>query len=137
MRRALAVAILATLAGCSITPLPAVNPQQAWVDMRMLSGKVIMAERLDGVRLEDGRYFQVTPGRHELLVRYDFEIYVGGSMMSEPDERTCYLTVPYNGFQAGQRYALEARTVGMNPSVRLYDQSRKVVAEDSDVHCLF
>ncbi|EIK97551.1 lipoprotein [Pseudomonas sp. M47T1] len=137
MRRALAVAVLTTLAGCSITPLPPVNPQQSWVDMTMLGGKVIMAERLDGVRLNDGRYFQVTPGRHELMVRYDFEIYAGSMFLIDPDERTCYLTVRYDGFQAGQRYRLEARTLGVNPSVRLYDQNKKVVAEDSAVNCLF
>ncbi len=137
MRRALAVAVLATLAGCSITPLPPVNPQQAWVDMTMLGGKVIMAERLDGVRLNDGRYFQVTPGSHDLMVRYDFEIYAGGLIMMEPDERTCYINVRYDGFQAGQRYLLEARTLGLNPSVRLYDSSKKVVAEDRAVNCLF
>jgi len=137
MRRALAVASFITLAGCSITPLPPVNPQQAWVDMTMLGGKVVMAERLDGVRLKDGRYFQVTPGSHELMVRYDFEIYAGGLIMMEPDERTCYLTLRYDGFQAGQRYLLEARTLGINPSARLYDQRKQVVAEDRSVNCLY
>ena len=137
MRRALAAVVLTTLAGCSTTPLPAKNPQQAWVDMTMLGGKVVMAERLDGVRLNDGRYFQVTPGSHELMVRYDFEIYAGRLMMAEPDERTCYLSVRYDGFQPGQRYLLETRTLGITPSARLYDQNRKVVAEDRDINCLF
>jgi len=137
MRRALAVASFITLAGCSITPLPPVNPQQAWVDMTMLGGKVVMAERLDGVRLKDGRYFQVSPGSHELMVRYDFEIYSGSMFLIDADERTCYLTLRYDAFQPGQRYLLEARTLGLNPSARLYDQSKKVVAEDSAVNCLF
>lgn len=138
MRRALvvAVAVVSCLAGCT-TPLPPVNPQQAWVDLTMIGGKVIMAERLDGVRLDDGRYFQVTPGRHELMVRYDFEIYAGSMFLIDPDERTCYLTLRYESFQPGQRYKLEARTLGMNPSARLYDQNKKVVAEDGAVNCLF
>jgi hypothetical protein len=45
-----------------------------------------MADRLDGKRLEDGRYFQVTPGKHELVVRFDFEVYSGGFSTDPPSE---------------------------------------------------
>jgi hypothetical protein len=67
------------LAGCA-TPVPPADPQQAWVEFRMLDGKVLMAERLDGMRWPDGRYFQVKPGAHELVVRFDFEVNGGGGI---------------------------------------------------------
>lgn len=67
-------------AGACASPLPPVDPKQAWVDLyTMTPGRVIMADRLDGKRLDDGRYFQVTPGKHELVVRFDYEIYAGAS----------------------------------------------------------
>lgn len=94
-----------------------------------------MADRLDGTRLNDGRYFQVTPGPHELIVRFDYEVYAGG-FTSEPVERTCYLTVRYDNFQAGQRYRLEARALSMTPNAWLYDADRKILAEERDVHCI-
>ena len=98
--------------------------------------KGIMADKLDGQRLEDGRYFQVTPGKHELVVRFDYEIYSGG-MMSQPRDRTCYLTVRFDNFKAGERYRLEARAPVMEPQVLLYDASRKVlVNEPSNVFCI-
>lgn len=95
-----------------------------------------MADRLDGKRLEDGRFFQVTPGKHELVVRFDYEIYSGG-VMSQPVDRTCYLTVRYDDFKAGERYRLEARAPVMKPQVLLYDANREVlVNEPSRVFCV-
>ncbi|MNH01275.1 hypothetical protein D3C79_604890 [compost metagenome] len=95
-----------------------------------------MADRLDGERLNDGRFFQVTPGAHELVVRFDYEVYSGG-FTTDPTDRTCYLKVKYDSFQAGQRYRLEARAPAMQPSAYLYDAQRKVVAEEShDIFCI-
>lgn len=126
-----------TLAGCA-TPLPPVDPQQAWVELRMLDGKVIMAERLDGMRWADGRFFQFRPGAHELIVRYDFEVNGGGGIRFDSwgGDRMCYLTLHYADFKAGERYRLEARTLGLQPMARLYDGQRRQVAEDSQVNCL-
>ncbi|KPZ13268.1 putative Lipoprotein [Pseudomonas amygdali pv. ulmi] len=53
---------LATLAGCA-GPLPTVNPDMAWVEMRTVTGQLIMGDKLDGENTYDGRYFQVTPGQ--------------------------------------------------------------------------
>lgn len=95
-----------------------------------------MADRLDGQRTEDGRYFRVTPGKHELVVRFDYEIY-GGGPMTQPGDRTCYLTVRFDNFRAGERYRTEARAPVMEPQVLLYDGSRKVVVnEPSEVFCI-
>ncbi|RON50889.1 PA0061/PA0062 family lipoprotein [Pseudomonas frederiksbergensis] len=126
------------LSGC-LSPLPAVDPQMAWVDMSTPTpgGKLIMAERLDHQRLTDGRFFQVTPGSHELIVRFDFEEFSGGSgLMIDPSERLCYLTIRYDHFEAGQRYMLEGRSLAFTPSARLYNAKREIVAEDREVNCI-
>lgn len=71
MRQPMMLIALSALGACA-SPLPPKDPKQAWVDLyTMTPGRVIMADRLDGKRLDDGRYFQVTPGKHELIVRFD------------------------------------------------------------------
>ncbi|MFW0753557.1 hypothetical protein ACN1C3_02235 [Pseudomonas sp. H11T01] len=138
MRTPLLLLALGSLAAC-VSPLPAVDPQQAWVELSTPTpgGKLILAERLDNQRLSDGRFFQVTPGSHELEVRFDFEIFGGGmSMMNDVQERLCYLTVRYDHFEAGQRYQLEARSLGFRASARLYNAKREIVAEDRLVNCV-
>lgn len=137
MRRLLLLLAAGAFVGCA-SPLPAVNLQMAWVDFATPSpgGKLLMAERLDNQRLRDGRYFQVTPGSHELIVRFDFEVFSGGlGLMNAPLERLCYLTINYDHFEAGQRYLLEARSIAFTPSARLYNAKREIVAEDRLTTC--
>ncbi|CAK13039.1 hypothetical protein [Pseudomonas entomophila] len=136
MRQPMMLFAISALGACA-SPLPPVDPSKAWVDLYTITpGRTIMADRLDGKRLDDGRYFQLTPGKHELVVRFDFEVYSGG-FTTDPTERTCYLTVRFNDFKAGERYRLEARAPVMQPQVLLYDASRKVVVDEpSEVFCI-
>ena len=137
MRQPMMLIVLSALGACA-SPLPPVDPKQAWVDLyTMTPGRVIRADRLDGKRLDDGRYFQVTPGRHELTVRFDFEVMGGGMLMTtEPRERLCYMTVPYEHFEAGQRYRLEARSLAFTPSARLLNARGEIVATERAIHCV-
>lgn len=137
MRTLLWLLAACLLNACTSTPIPPADPTMAWVDLETQTGKLVMAERLDDKRQADGRYFQVTPGSHELMVRFDFEVFVGGmGMFSDPQERLCYVTVDYDNFQPGQRYRLQARSLGFNAYARLYDATGKVVAEERLVNCL-
>ncbi|RWU26955.1 hypothetical protein DM813_03740 [Pseudomonas alkylphenolica] len=136
MRQPMMLIALSALGACA-SPLPPVDSKQAWIDLyTMTPGKLVMADRLDGERLKDGRFFQVTPGSHELTVRFDFEVYGGGFSLN-PVERTCYLKVNYDHFEAGKRYRLEARAPAMQPSAYLYDAQRKLLAEEkNDIFCI-
>lgn len=120
---------LALLGGCA-GPLPAHDPQMAWVDLYTAPGKTLMAERLDGKSVNDGRYFQVTPGRHELIVRFQYEVPSGGGMgqMSEPTELTCRVKVTHD-FAAGQRYRLELRPQLRSALALLTDANGTLVAK--------
>lgn len=138
MRRFLLLLGASVIAGC-VSPLPSVNPQMAWIDLTTPTpgGKLLMAERLDNQRLPDGRYFQVTPGSHELTVRFDFETFAGGlGMLSDPQERLCYMTVPYDHFEAGQRYRLEGRSLSFTPSARLVNAKGQIVATERQINCV-
>ena len=139
MRQLLLTTTVLFLSACASTPLPPVDPQQAWIDFATPTpgAKLVMAQRLDGKNLPDGRFFQVPPGSHELMVRFDFEVFVGGmGMFSDPQERLCYITLNYPDFEAGQRYRLQARSLGFNAYARLYNATGKVLAEERLVNCL-
>ena len=121
---------LALLAGCA-SPLPAHDPQMAWVDLYTTPGKTLMAERLDGKSVTDGRFYQVTPGRHDLVVRFQYEVSSGGGMgqMTDPSELTCRVKVTYDDFAAGQRYRLELRPQLRSALALLTDASGTLVAK--------
>jgi len=135
MRQPAMLLAFSTLGACA-SPMPPVDQKQAWVDFYTITpGRLVMAERLDGQRLKDGRFFQVTPGKHELVVRFDYEVNTG-TFGTDPVDRTCYLTVEYDGFQAGQRYRLEARAIAAQPNATLYNAQRQVLAEEKAIFCI-
>lgn len=140
MRPLLFAAAALLLSACTTTPVPSADPQQAWVDFITPTpgAKLVMAQRLDGKNLEDGRYFQIPTGAHELMVRFDFEVPAGGGLggLSQMQYRTCFMTLQYDHFQAGQRYVLEGRSLAFTPNIRLYDSARQLLAEERSVNCL-
>ena len=140
MRQLLLPVVALFLSACASTPLPPVDPHQAWVDFATPTpgAKLVMAQRLDGKNLPDGRYFQVSPGSHELMVRFDFEVPTGGSLngFGQTADRTCFITLQYDHFEAGQRYRLEGRSLAFTPNIRLYNAARQLLAEERSVNCL-
>jgi hypothetical protein len=140
MRKYMLLLGLVAMSGSASSPLPQVDPNMAWIDLAtpMPGGKLLMAESLDGQKSSDGRFFQVSPGSHELKVRFDFEVFAGGGlgMQGAPQERLCYMLVRYDHFEAGQRYRLEGRNLAFSASARLYNAKREIVAEDRQVNCV-
>lgn len=126
--------VLLGLAGCA-GPLPAHDPQMAWVDLRGQTSDVFMSDRLDGKRTADGRFFQVSPGAHELEARYDFEISGGGFGLDDRQFLRCTLVIRYDGFQAGRRYLFQARSLGFIPQGWLQDDEHQVLARAEATHC--
>lgn len=132
---ALFTAVLA-LSACA-SPVPPADPNQAWVELRSNAGSLLMADRLDGQRLSDGRYFQLAPGAHELQARLQFEVNGGGGLDGayEPRQVTCDIRLRYDNFVAGQRYRLEARPLQMKAQAWLYDAQRTVLARGKILRC--
>lgn len=132
---ALIIAVL-VLSAC-VSPVPPPDPSQAWVELRSNAGTLLMADRLDGQRLNDGRYFQVPPGGHELQARFQFDVNTGGGLdgISEPRQVTCELRVRYDNFVAGQRYRLQARPFVMKAQAWLYDEQRNLLARAKVQRC--
>lgn len=123
------------ISGCA-SPLPAQDPQMAWVDLTADGIDTFMSDRLDGKRTPDGRYFQVTPGAHELEARYEFEISSGGSNdFGDTQYLRCTMVIRYDDFQAGQRYLFQARALGFTPQGWLRDEQNQVLARAEAEHC--
>ncbi|MCO6056132.1 hypothetical protein NG726_05555 [Pseudomonas sp. MOB-449] len=131
MRTLLALMLLASLTACA-SKLPEPDPRFAWIDIAPEPSDTLMAHRLDGKLWRDGRYYQVMPGKHELELRYQFEIGGGGGsrfgMNAEPFHITCYLELHYDTFEAGKRYRVKARNAANQPMAWLYDDQRNVLA---------
>ncbi|PTS82250.1 hypothetical protein DBR00_19285 [Pseudomonas sp. HMWF032] len=124
------------LSACA-SPVPPADPSQAWVELRSNAGTLLMADRLDGQRLNDGRFFQVPSGAHELQARFQFEVNRGGGLDGayEPLQVTCEIRVQHDNFVAGQRYRLEARPMQMKAQSWLYDEQRTVLARGKVLRC--
>ncbi len=127
---------LAVLVACA-GPVPKPDPGKAWVELSSTAGDLLMADRLDGERLDDGRFFQVPPGEHELQARFQFEVPGGGGLepLAEPVLRTCVLRVRYADFSPGQRYRLAARAQGYRAQAWLYDEQRQLLARGKLLRC--
>lgn len=136
MRYLALLSAVLVLSACA-SPLPAPDPNQAWVELRSEPGSLLMADRLDDQRLNDGRYFQVPTGAHELQARFQFEVSSGGGLdgTAEPRQVTCEIRVRYDNFVAGQRYRLEARPMQMKAQAWLYDGQRNVLARGKILRC--
>ena len=134
MRALLVAGSLLLLCACSTLPDP--DPNQAWIDLTPHSDESLHAIEVDERAWADRRYFEVSPGSHELTVRYQFPVAPGNiGPVSEPLWRDCQLNVKYKDFNAGQRYQLEAGSIGLNPWVKLYDDQRRLVGKGSSAGC--
>ncbi|MBB2494333.1 PA0061/PA0062 family lipoprotein [Aquipseudomonas ullengensis] len=136
MRHLLLLLSLFGLVACA-SPLPKPDAQKAWVDVQGTPSALLMAHTLDGLDLRDGRFFQVPPGKHELVARLQFEVgYLGGGDLGGgPKQITCYLRVRYDNFVAGQRYRLEGRPQLMKAQGWLYDDQRNILARATVQRC--
>ncbi|WP_263263571.1 hypothetical protein [Pseudomonas sp. RIT-PI-S] len=134
MREILLLGALLTLIGCMGLPKP--DPNQAWVDLQVPEENALRAQQVDAQAWDDHRYFEVQPGSHELTVRYLFTVAPGNiGPEAAPLSRDCQLNIKYANFNAGERYQLEAGSLGFTPWAKLYDQQRRLVGRAQPAGC--
>ena len=135
MRILVTALALSTLGGCAMW-MPKPDPNQAWIDLAPHGDTELVAVEVNNAPLDDGRYFQVTPGSHQLGMRYRFEVNAANvGPDSEPMERVCRLTLSYDSFDAGARYRLAAGGYGFRPWAKLYDENDRLLARASERGC--
>lgn len=134
MRTMLVASAVLALTGCA--GLPPADPNQAWVDLAPGADDTLHALEVDERAWADTRYFEVAPGSHELTVRYQFPVAPSNiGPVDEPLWRDCQLNVRFKDFNAGQRYELQAGSIGFRPWAKLYDAQRKLVGTGLPAGC--
>ncbi|AYC30895.1 hypothetical protein D3880_00170 [Pseudomonas cavernae] len=134
MRTSLLIISLLSLGGCAL--LPPHDPSQAWVDLRTNPDSTLLANQVDEKPLDDERFFQVSPGAHELQVRLQFAVEASNiGPSSPPHQRDCRLNLEYPQFAAGQRYRLVAGHIGFRPWAKLYDEQNQLLARGREGGC--
>ncbi|BBP77476.1 hypothetical protein CCU68_25740 [Pseudomonas gingeri NCPPB 3146 = LMG 5327] len=120
------VCLLSACAG----PVPKADPSQAWIGLQGESSDDLLAERVDGKRVDDGRYFEVTPGKHNL------EVTLIQGANGDDDQPECSGHVVYDQFKAGRQYHLVESGSGTDVGAVLMNDHGKQVAESHLFSCI-
>lgn len=124
---------LACLLSACAGPMPQPDPSEAWIGSQEEGSNDLMAERVDGRKVDDGRYFQVKPGAHRLDVTL-FEESVG-----DANQQDCNGHLSYSGFKAGEHtswwsraWAARCRRACMTPRASNWPVPRTSIACPAD-----
>lgn len=120
--------LVSLLSACAA--IPKADPSEAWIGLQEDPLSDLMAERVDGKRLNDGRYFEVTPGSHRL----DMTLYVDG--MGDDNQEECQAHIDFSQFKAGEHYKLVETSLGEEYRVNLEDSHGKQIGHSKDFTCL-
>ena len=124
-------ALLVTCNACA-APLPEYDPSMAWIDVLSQAGHRLSAQRMDGNKVIDARYFQVGAGEHQLQVRLTYER--GGSNAAD-SQRRCLVDIAYPEFAAGQSYSVRALAKGWTVRAWLYNAEGQRLIESKPIRC--
>lgn len=119
------VCLLSACAG----PIPAADPSEAWIGLQPSASNDLLAEKIDGQRVNDGRYFEVGPGAHQL----DMTLISGADGNSS--DLNCMGRLDYANFKAGEHYQVSASSEGETASFSLMDSHGKQVAQSDSFQC--
>ena len=124
-----ALGVVLLLSACA-GPIPKADPSEAWIGLTEDAPNDLLAERVDGKRVDDGRYFEVKPGAHSLDVTlYEEE-------PGDDNQRDCQGRVEYEAFKAGEHYTLVESSLGTTARASLKDGHGKEVAATRDFNCM-
>ena len=130
--RSISSATLLVSCNACAAPLPEHDPSMAWIDVLSQAGHRLAAQRMDGNKVTDARYFQVSAGEHQLQVRLTYER--GGSNTVD-SQRRCLVDIAYPEFAAAQRYSIRALAKGWTVRAWLYDSAGQRIIESKPVRC--
>ena len=124
-------ALLAMCSACA-APLPEYDLNTAWIDVQSQAGHYLSAQRADLQKVNDARYFQVSPGEHQLQLRVTYDR--GGNSTGD-SQRRCRIDIAYAEFTAGQRYSVRALARGWTVRAWLYNADGQRLIESKPIRC--
>ncbi|WP_223113670.1 hypothetical protein [Pseudomonas syringae] len=115
------ITLLLTVSGCAAV-IPEPDNASSVVYLSADTGNTLLAERVDGSTVDDGRYFKVASGRHtlELLVLTELN---GDSTRSD------FVKVDVDNFQPDKRYRLVLTDNTLSHDLRLLDETGTVIKD--------
>ena len=120
---------LACLLGACAGPMPKPDPQQAWIGLQEETQDSVLAEKVDGKPINDGRYFEVRPGEHDLAMMIFHQ-------QTNDEQQTCRVDLDYRRFKAGEHYRLVESSLGLDLRVSLENPRGRTLAEAKNFDCL-
>ena len=130
--RSISSATLLVSCNACAAPLPEHDPSMAWIDVLSQAGHRLAAQRMDGKKVTDARFSQVSNGEHQLQVRLTYER--GGSNTAD-SLRRCLVEITYPKFAAGQRYSIRALAKGWTVRAWLYNAEGQRLIESKPIRC--
>lgn len=121
---------LAFLLSACAGPMPKADPSEAWIGLQDEAPSDMLAEKVDGRKIDDGRFFEVPPGAHKL------DVMLVETPWGDGNQQDCSGEVSYNQFKAGEHYQLVESSLGQEINARLMDSHGKQVAETGDFQCM-
>lgn len=131
-RKVVSSATLFIVCSACAAPLPEHDPNMAWIDVTSQAGHRLAAQRMDGNKVTDARYFQVEPGAHQLQMSL---VYERGGRNAADNQRRCRVDIAYSEFAAGQRYSVRALAKGWTVRVWLYNAAGQRLIESKPIRC--
>lgn len=121
MNKALLVCVAFVLSACSAVP-PKPDKHSSMVYLSVYNREVLLAQKVDGKTVDDGRYFRLEPGRHKLEVL----------AISDQDEGTMlsrFATIEFDNFLPEGIYYLSLVTNSTSINLQLLDGNRTLIKE--------
>lgn len=125
------------LASCSLTPIPKPTKNTAIIELKPQVTQVLMAETLDRKSVNDGRYFQVTPGNHRLTILFQYAASaVSGLFINNNSTISCVITF-YSHFVADTTYYVQAipTTTGAELFINKTNETNNTPIPNVNVSC--
>jgi len=123
--------LLSHISACS-GALPEHKSNQALVLVESRSGHHLSAQRQDGKKVADARFFILEPGQHKLSVRLSYE---RGGRTDGVGWRNCRAEINYADFNAAEKYSIRALAKGYTTRVWLQNEQGERLMESQSVKC--
>lgn len=114
----LIITLLSIVVSCTLPPIPKPTEQTAIIKIQPQVTQILMAETLDRKSIDDGRYFQVTPGSHRLTLLFQYDASDTGGLFIDSSRISCIISF-YSYFTADTLYYLQATPTTMGAEVFL------------------
>jgi len=121
---------LALLLSACAGPMPKADPSEAWIGLQNEAPNDMLAEKVDGQKIDDGRFFEVPPGAHKL------DVMLVEMPWGDGNQQDCSGEVSFNQFKAGKRYHLVESGSGVDVGAELVNDHGVTVAQSRKFSCI-